>query len=46
MTVFLATRPILPVSGADGVLQAMILSIGSLQFGNNHLEMKPGFAQA
>ncbi|KAL4225720.1 hypothetical protein ACF0H5_016409 [Mactra antiquata] len=27
-------------AGVDGVLQAMLLSIGSLQFGNEHLEMK------
>ena len=26
--------------GVEGVLQAMILSIGALQFGNDHLEMK------
>lgn len=27
-------------AGVEGVLQAMILSIGALQFGNDHLEMK------
>ena len=30
----------LPFSGVEGVLQAMILSIGALQFAHDHLEMK------